>query len=245
MQRGDLSGLVLTHGDRDPSELLEQMGNICDQIVLIHDNRNGPFQKDLNDASQAEITLIEREFDTFPAQRNAGIEKALGSWVLSVDSDEQLSNGLVDELSKLEPPKTVDVYGIARTEVWRNRVTRSALYCQFHPRLFRSNIRYAPIPLVHEEFQDTDYSKVVNLRQPLIHNMDESTTAIARKSFLYGRSWQADKENRTFNNVQLFGTIPNMLIRHGYWRDGVAGLCIATTQFVYRLGTRFPLDATE
>jgi hypothetical protein len=70
--------------------------------------------------------------------------------------------------------------------------------------------------------------------------IEDSHLELIRKAISYGRRWQKSQNSRNYNNAQILATIPNNLLRHGYWRDGMYGLGMAATNFAFRLGTRLP-----
>jgi hypothetical protein len=241
MQPPELSGVVLTHGERNPLPVIEQLSTICEQVVVVHDSRSGGHHIEFDQlADVSDITIVERDFDTFPAQRNAGLDKVRADWVISVDSDECLTLDLKEEIASLTPDPETKIYSIARQEIVHGKELRARLYCDYHPRLFSSDLRYAPKPEVHEEFEVADYSQAINLKNPLVHYIEDSHLELIRKAISYGRRWQKSQNSRNYNNAQILATIPNNLLRHGYWKDGMHGLGMAATNFAFRLGTRLP-----
>ncbi len=237
MKRSELTGLVLTHGERDPMVTLDQLATVCGQIVVVQDTRTPTNPLPLeNISNETEITVVDRDFDTFPAQRNAGIEKARGDWVLSVDSDEYVSRDLAEALTGLRPAQTDEVYGIPRQELLHGQTLSSRLYCDYHPRLFRSHIRYAATPVVHEEFVDFDYGQLGFIEAPLVHDMSDSLYELFTKSYAYGRAWQLSRPDSECGLRQLANITLGPVVRHGGWRDGIAGLAIAATQLAYGVG---------
>lgn len=241
MRPPELSGLVLTHGERNPLIVIEQLATICEQVVVVHDVRSGSNKIEDNQLARSnDITIIEREFDTFPAQRNAGLDKIRADWVISVDSDECLTLDLKEEIASLTPEPGKKIYSIPRQEVVRGKNLNTKLYCDYHPRLFSSDLRYASQPEVHEELVGVDYSQAVKLTNPLVHYIEDSQTELMRKAVSYGRKWRHGQNSRSYNNVQILATIPNYLLRHGYWRDGIDGLGMAAVNFAFRVGTRLP-----
>lgn len=243
MQPPELSGLVLTHGERNPSLLIEQLSRLCGQVVVVVDSigaRNDPIST-LGPFPDCELTVIERDFDTFPGQRNAGIEKALGDWVLVADSDELLSPELAEEIAALEPSDAIDVYNLGRIEHLKDNELRVAhAFGSLHPRLFRSFVRYAPEPVVHERLEVAP-DRVGSLRGKLQHFPEESYKALVLKALGYGREKGLCDQNQDgpeFSWFKIASTLPNFMLRRGFWRDGSKGLSMAFLQMSYRIGTR-------
>lgn len=191
MIRQSISGLVLAHGERDIIPTITSLEPICDQIVVVNDLHNpATWSVDqFGDSYTGSVTTVDRFFDTFPEQRNAGLEKALGGWVLVVDSDETVSPQLVDELKDLVPRVDTNVFVLPRREVIRGRELERVRIGGPHPRLFRSHLRYAPEPFVHERLQDWLPHDVEVLEGHLLHHRQDSVSDLLRREFRYGKTF--------------------------------------------------------
>lgn len=240
MIKEQLSGLVLTHGERDPAPQVEQLLEVASQVVLVADGYRATERAHELGATVVggEITVVERAFDTFPDQRNVGIEKAVGEWVLALDSDEKLSDNLQAEIIDLEPDADTDVFAIPRRELFGGRAQRGRLYGP-HPRLFRSHLRYAPQPVVHERFEDFGSLNIEDLQHELLHFPVEGRLSLLKKSFTYGRQMaEHGGAAEEFGWKQTLTTLPRRLVHGGYWRDGFNGAMLAAMEAAYRLGTK-------
>lgn len=94
-----LSAVVLTKNEeKNIKECLESL-QWCDEIVVIDDYSN---DKTIEIAKKFGAKVYQRHLnDNFADQRNFGLEKAKGSWVLFVDADERVSKKLRDEILRL------------------------------------------------------------------------------------------------------------------------------------------------
>ncbi|MBI1952473.1 hypothetical protein HYS42_01965 [Candidatus Saccharibacteria bacterium] len=239
MKRAELSGLVLTHDQRDITKLHGQLSTICGQLIVVHDSRFGSFSETLlpQPSVRTEVTVVERAFDTFPRQRNAGIEKALGAWVLSVDSDELITDELASEISNLEPSPSTDAFSFRRKEYMFGRPLSIAAPCgsteTLHPRLFRAGNRYQETPLIHERFINNERLELAVLSGKLEHLPTESLAALYKKAFQYGRLRAQSAEGRLGSDhkqdaSKLFEYV---------LKDGFSGLAIAGLKVAQALGS--------
>ena len=60
--------------------------------------------------SYPQVTVVHRSFDDFASQCNFGITQVATPWVLSLDADYELSEGIVTELHSLNPSATTSGY---------------------------------------------------------------------------------------------------------------------------------------
>lgn len=90
-----ISAVVLTHNAEATLEQTFKSLTWCDEIVLIDDNST---DKTVEIAKKYQARVFTRSLsDDFSAQRNFGLAKARGEWVVFVDSDEVVSKELVSE----------------------------------------------------------------------------------------------------------------------------------------------------
>lgn len=61
-------------------------------------------------AAYPQVAVFQRKFDTHTNQWNYGLAQVETEWVLSLDADYILTDELIDEISNLEPHKSVDGY---------------------------------------------------------------------------------------------------------------------------------------
>lgn len=232
--------MVLTHGTREPSSPISELSEICEQVVIVQDSRFGDFDHSLLSGVNLNcaVTVLERPFDGFPGQRNAGIEQAAGQWVLSLDSDERLSAELSHEIVALEPPDDVAIYAMPKQERLKGRPLKvanpSGLLNPLHPRLFRSNLRYAEQPLVHERFVNKGQHQIVPLNGYIEHFPDEGVFQLWFKAFKYGqlRSSQA-VEQGSFEYSELLSNLRQFILE-----DGLGGAAMVGAKIAYGLGVK-------
>lgn len=93
-----LSAIVLTYNDELTLERTLLSLAWCDEVIVIDDYST---DKTVSIAKKNHATVHQHHVDgDFAAQRNFGLEKANGDWVLFVDSDEVVSPRLADEIQK-------------------------------------------------------------------------------------------------------------------------------------------------
>jgi glycosyltransferase involved in cell wall biosynthesis len=91
-----ISAIILTKNEeKNINKTLESL-KWCDELIIVDDNSN---DKTVKIAEKFSAKIYERSLDSFSAQRNFGISKASGEWILFVDADEIISEPLAFEIS--------------------------------------------------------------------------------------------------------------------------------------------------
>jgi glycosyltransferase involved in cell wall biosynthesis len=93
-----ISAIILSHNDEDSIGRSLASLQWCNERIVIDD-----FSGDgtVNVAKKYKVTVYERHLgDDFASQRNFGVMKAKGEWVLFVDSDEVVSAALAKEIQE-------------------------------------------------------------------------------------------------------------------------------------------------
>lgn len=93
-----ISAIVLTHNDEATLPRCLKSLSWCDEVIVVDDeSTDGTVAV----AKKFDAKVFVHTFnDDFAAQRNFGLEKAKGSWVLFVDSDEVVTPHLAGEIRK-------------------------------------------------------------------------------------------------------------------------------------------------
>ncbi|MCL5676132.1 MAG: glycosyltransferase family 2 protein [Patescibacteria group bacterium] len=101
-----LSAVVLTKNEEKNIEECLQALLWCDEIIVVDDYSEDKtkeiVRKQKADNSKQRITLYERKLGgNYFAQRNFGLKKAKGEWILFVDADERVSKDLAEEIKSV------------------------------------------------------------------------------------------------------------------------------------------------
>jgi len=80
-----ISAVVITFNEEDKIRGCLDSTGWVDEIILID---GGSTDGTVEIARNAGARVYQRRFDDFASQKNYGVEKAAGEWVLSIDADE-------------------------------------------------------------------------------------------------------------------------------------------------------------
>lgn len=230
-----LSCYILTYNSsRRLREVLESVAGVADEVVIVD---SGSTDSTLEIAASFRARILERPMDGFSAQRAFAVSNCQFPWVLSIDSDEVLSDGLRARIGILkgtgfDHPAKPDAFAITR----RWYIMGREVHC-FYPsrcpdfpiRLFlKDRVQYSTDRLVHENMQG--FSKAVRIDEPLLHFSCDSVDAMYAKMNLY-TTLAANDHRKRFGAPSLLSIAlsPLAIAAKWYfleqgWKDGHIGL---------------------
>jgi (heptosyl)LPS beta-1,4-glucosyltransferase len=175
-----------------------------------------------------------RSWPGFGPQKNYGIDRATADWILIVDADERVTDGLREEIIRsLEgAPDDVAGFELPRRNVFYGRwIQGGGLYPDRQLRLFRRQAgRYDDV-LLHEHLEVR--GRVDRLTAPLDHYSMPTIKDHVRKMMRY-TTLGAQEKLKTRSNVtaldiagsHLVTIVKTYIFRKGY-RDGIHGVIVA------------------
>ena len=178
----NLSVAIITFNEEtNIARTLRSVIEIADEIVIV-DSGSTDLTLDIAQDFGPKVKIISEAWKGFAAQKNSAIEKCQGQWILSLDADEELSDGLRSEISQLiqehvavvpdGTPGTGDVctvFSIARRNMFLGRWMRhGGFWPDRKIRLFQRGTALFEQRPVHESIQVG--GTVVELHFPLHHH---------------------------------------------------------------------------
>ncbi|MDE1160999.1 MAG: glycosyltransferase family 2 protein [Acidobacteriaceae bacterium] len=108
----------------------------ADEVIIVD---SGSTDRTVEIAREFGATVIEREWPGFAAQKNFAISQCSGTWILSLDADEELSPELQRQIRLMLPTNPpVDAYNLKRRNLFLGRwIKRGGFYPDPKLRLFR------------------------------------------------------------------------------------------------------------
>jgi len=228
-----ISTVILTKNEEKNLERAIKSALFSDEIVVIDD-----FSQDntINIAKKHGVIVYQRKLDgDFASQRNFGLEKSRGDWILFIDADEQVSDGLAQEIKRaVNSDLQNDVYYIKRRDFWWGRELKYGETKKVRDegliRLVKKNSGQWK-GIVHEVFQTSGHSgKLESFLNHYPHpTLSEFIAKINRYSSL--RAKQLYKEGKKSSICQIIffplaKFIVNYFINLGFL-DGPAGFSYA------------------
>jgi glycosyltransferase involved in cell wall biosynthesis len=175
-----------------------------------------------------------RPWPGFGPQKNYGIDRATADWILIVDADERVTDGLREEIIRSIEGAADNVAGfdIPRRNFFYGRwIQGGGLYPDRQLRLFRRHVgRYDDV-LLHEHLKVQ--GRIESLTAPLDHYSMPTIKDHVRKMMRYTTLGAQEKLKKTskVTAVDLAGShvmtiVRTYVLRRGY-RDGIHGVIVA------------------
>lgn len=210
----------------------------ADEIIFID---NSSCDKTLEIAKKYTSKIFKRPNNPMlNINKNYGITKASGNWVLVLDADEQVSDGLKKEIdSKLNSETDISGYWIPRKNIIFDKwIQHSGWYPDYQLRLIKSGIGKFPEKHVHEMIETR--GKTAYLKENLIHLNYETIAQFLRKHIqIYAPNEAQDLLNKgyVFSWVDSIRMPSNEFLsryfaREGY-KDGFHGLMLSLFMAFY------------
>jgi len=223
-----LSGLVICRNNAATIARCLRSMAFCDEIVVVDGfSDDGTYEK-----AQALATTVEQHrFDHFGAQRARSHELARGEWLFFLDSDEEASEELGDEIKEL---LRSDITGLPAGFMVRRRFHYPPVwkvpgcYWQGSIRLFRRSAgRWDPEKLVHEGLEFS--GRTGKLSGIIEHWPWDGLDDVITRSVSYSAMAARDlaRRGKGAGAVTATGHALARFLRHylrdGGWRRGTAG----------------------
>jgi len=239
MTRATLSVIVITLNEEE--RLRECLDSVAwaDEIIVVDAE-----SQDKTAAIARELTdhVIVRPWPGFAAQKNFGLGRATGEWVLSLDADETVSPALREEITAiLAGSQAAAGYAVPRRNVfWGRWVRHGGLYPDWQVRLFRRGRGRFVERAVHESV--TIDGAVARLRAHLEHrsyrDVADFLARADRYTSLAAEEWiAAGRPSRPVLDLvaRPAGRFLGMYVARAGFLDGWRGFLLATLYAYYVL----------
>ena len=186
-----ISGVVICLNEAERiADCLQSMGPVVDEIVLLD---SGSTDDTARRAEALGARVVQRAFDTFSAQKNAGIKRATHPWILSIDADERLSPTLQEAIlawrEQHDPSSPCALRMSRRNHLGTQAIRHGSWWPDRKIRLFHRDAAVWGPAHPHEELILRDATPVVDLPGELLHLTADSPSTLKRKSDRYARLW--------------------------------------------------------
>lgn len=228
-----ISIIILTKNEENNIVDCLESVDWCDEIIVIDDfSTDRTLQVIKNFNRRVKIFQHELRGD-FSAQRNFGLSKARGGWVLFVDADERLSNGLKGEIMDYASFKNKNYNGFymqRKDIIWGKELQHGEVG---NIKLLRFGKKNAGIwrGKVHEVWEIS--GRLGNFKMPLLHYPHQTVGNFLREINYYtdlrAKELCDRGESVSFLKIILYPVLKfkiNYFLKLGFL-DGIEGLVFA------------------
>lgn len=225
--------LIVKDAARDIQRCLESV-KWADEIIILD---SGSQDNTLEICREYTQNIFSTDWPGFGIQKNRALDRAKGKWVLSIDADEALSLGLIDEIKQIisSTQDKPDAYAIKRISFFAGKRIRYGDWGRDNViRLFRRlpHIRFTPA-IIHENLNG--YLHLGYLKQTIFHNTMQTMSQVLMKLEHYSSSgaqmaFQQRKKSTLLNAIlhAAWCFIRGYLLRLGFL-DGREGFILAVS----------------
>lgn len=178
-----ISVVILTKNEEKNIEDCLRSLDFCDEIIVIDDNSE---DKTVELAKKSKAKVFTRTLNNdFSRQRNFGLEKARGEWILFIDADERVTPSLCDEIIQLtnNPITQCNGFYIKRRDfMWESELKYGETGNIKLLRLARKDAGKWE-GKVHEKWKVN--GKLGELKNPLLHYPHQTITEFLREINFY------------------------------------------------------------
>jgi|SRR3989344_3216845 len=231
------SAVILTKNEED--NIVDCLDSVlwCDEIIIVDDMSKDRTIEIVKNLKNKKIKIFNRSIDNdFSAQRNYALEKANGEWVLFVDADERISEGLRFEIEQIIAPQNlfdlkIKGFKIRRTDfLWGKQLTHGEAGNIKFVRLAKKNAG-SWMGKVHEEWKIN--GKVADLKNLLYHYPHQSISLFLKEINYYTDIRAKELYDKKKNPPPFFAIIfPlgkfifSFIFKRGFM-DGIEGFIFA------------------
>ena len=222
-----ISAIVIARNEEGMIEnCLKTLGWV-DEIIVVDDESE---DKTVEIAKRFTDKVFVHKKQDFASQRNFGLKKAKGEWVLYVDADERVTPSLRDEIKyQILNIKNINAYAIPRKNFWLGKEFKyGGGWTDYVIRLFKKEKLVGWEGIIHE--QPKFEGELGKLKSPLIHLTHRSISQMLLKTLDWSKKeaelrFEAGHPKVTwwrFPRVTLTQFWKSFVIQQ-VWREGTEG----------------------
>lgn len=227
----DLSLVVITLNEEINIARCIKSVPFAKEIIVLD---SGSIDNTVKIAKDLGAKVYSQEWLGFGAQKQKALSYATSSWLLFLDADEWLSEGLQSEIKEvIINPNSENVFSIKRLSSYLGKkIYHGGWYPDYQTRLFRKGFAYWNNESIHEKLKTDE--KIYKLQNILYHIPFTSIKDQIIKNYKYA-TLIADKKIKNGREIKsvfyiiyrtILRFIENFIIKSGY-KDGLVGFIIA------------------
>jgi glycosyltransferase involved in cell wall biosynthesis len=227
--------IITLNEERNIARAMESL-RCCDQIVVLD---SGSVDRTVELAAKLGAVVVEDSWRGYANQKNLAVEHAENDWILSLDADEALSEGLEGEIWTLKKQgPTYDAYTVPRLAQYMGRwILHGGWYPDRKIRLFHRGKAKWEGDFVHESVKVD--GRVGHLESNLLHftcdSLSEHLRTLEHYTTLAAEELVFQKTKVGLSRLILdpaWTFVRSYFLQRGFL-DGFEGLTIAQMAAIY------------
>lgn len=231
----ELSAIVIAQDSEETIARCVRSLDFAEEVVVV-DGGSRDATREI--AARFGARVVESPWPGFALQRERALREARHPWIISLDTDEEVSDDLRAEIKEAVTDFRHDGYFIPRKNQFLGKWVRHGAWTQdAQLRLFRKELAGVDMRPVHEGFHVE--GRVGRLAAPIYHYTHPTLEASFERMNRYTSLEAGERAARgpvrlhhlIFKPAAVFFKYAVIL---GGWRDGIRGLLLAATTAVYK-----------
>jgi glycosyltransferase involved in cell wall biosynthesis len=185
------ANILVKNGAKTIEACLESLVDFEEVVILDNGSTDGTLEKARRFPN---VKIFEHKFIGFGPLKNLAVDHSSNDWIFSIDSDEVLTEGLLEEIKGLVLDEET-VYGVKRENFYRGKLIKCCgWYPDYVKRLFnRKHVRFNE-KLVHESLAAK--GRIVKLGGALRHYPFNSPRDFIDKMQIYSTLYASESTKR-------------------------------------------------
>ncbi len=217
---------------------LKAASKVADEIVIVD---SGSTDKTEKIAKKFKAKFMFHKWKNISSQKHFAQNKCANDWVLSLDSDEVLSDEVIKEIKQVKKNPTADAYKFRIRDMLPGD-EKPRLFAKTYNQIRLYDRRRANMPddLTHDRVIPADDCKIEQLHAIVHHYSYVALTQIWFKLNMYTDELVkvAVEKNKKYSKLRLYTEMPRQFLFYYFMRRyclyGTCGFWMATTYAYFR-----------
>lgn len=215
-------------------DCLQSVKELADEIIIVDGESK---DKTVEIAKKSGARVFVHPFKDFAAQRNFGLEKATGDWILYIDADERVTDSLRENIKYLPAGEAGQISNIKCENIVAFKIKRKNFYLGNHEwpyiekleRLFRRDKLKGWYGELHES--PTIHGEIGELDEYLLHFTHRDLSSMLAKTNEWSKI-EAELRYNARHPQMAWWRFPRVMMsaffdyyfKQGGWKVGTVGL---------------------